>query len=61
MQLVSSGVKQLVFAVLFTFVWDCLIVGLLQASLIRKMISTQNAGANLLLYDRHFCPASASS
>ena len=55
--MVSSGVKQIVYAVfLFFFVWDWLIVGL--SSRMRKAISAQNDGANLLLYDVHFCPVS---
>ena len=59
MQMVSSGVKEIVCAVLFFFfAWDWLIVGLLQASRIHKMISAQNANANLLLYDGNFCPVS---
>ena len=59
--MVSSGVKQIVYAVLFIFAWNWLIVDLLQASRMHEMISAQNASANLLLYDGHFCPVSAFS
>ena len=46
MQMVSSGVKQIAYAVVF-FAWVWLIVGLSQASQIHKVIFVQNASATL--------------
>ena len=61
MQMVSSGVKQIVYAVLFIFCVGLVDRRLLQASRIHEMISAQNACANLLLYNGHFYPVSAFS
>ena len=62
MQMISSGVKQNAFAVLFIFCIGLVDrIGLSEASRIHKLISAQNASANLLLYDERFCPVSITN